>query len=64
MYKGPPAPRQKNQPKKIKRIVKNMKALKELELRQFLLLKYREKICLSNQMEDKFEIDVVDHYLW
>ena len=37
-----------------------MKVLDELELRQSLLLKYRETIYLSNKTEDKWTCEHID----
>lgn len=37
-----------------------MKVLDELELRQSLLLNYRETICVSNKPEDKWTCEHID----
>lgn len=40
-----------------------MKVLNELELRQSLLLKYRETIIGSNKMEDRWDVQHIDSAL-
>lgn len=41
-----------------------MKLLNELRLRESALLKYYERICLSDKMEDRFEIEPASSFLW